>query len=81
MTTNAFILLCSLLFILLLSGWVAFIIRHRQMRRLKKQLEDLEKEMLSNHRELVSLEKELTRRLHVQGQGKEMRNKELEIKN
>jgi len=35
------------------------------MRRLRKQLEDLEKEMLSNHRELVNLETELARRLSV----------------
>lgn len=63
MTTTALILLCSLLALLLLSGWTAFIIRHRQMRRLRKQLEDLEKEMLNNHRELVLLETELARRL------------------
>jgi len=65
MTTNALILLCALIILLLLSGWAAFIIRHRQMLKLRKQLEDLEKEMLSNHRELVNLETELARRLAI----------------
>jgi uncharacterized membrane protein (DUF106 family) len=62
MTTSTLILLCALITLLLLSGWAAFIIRHRQMGKLRKQLEDLEKEMLSNHRELVNLETELARR-------------------
>ena len=81
MTTTALILLCSFLALLLLSGWAAFIIRHRQMRGLRKQLEDLEKEMLNNHRELVNLETELARRLTVSARGEEMRNKELRMKN
>ena len=65
MTTPSLILLCSLIVILLLSGWAAFLIRHRQVHKLKKQLEDLEKEMLNNHRELIELETELARRLAV----------------
>lgn len=63
MSTTALILICSLIILLLASGWTAFVIRHRQMVRLRRQLEDLEKEMLHNHRELVNLESELARRL------------------
>ena len=65
MTTYPLILLCVLIAILLLSGWAAFLIRHRQLLKLKKQVEDLEKEMLNNHRELVKLETELARRVAV----------------
>jgi len=65
------LILSALIILLLLSGWAAFIIRHRQMRKLRKQLEDLEKEMLSNHRELVNLETELARRLSVPARKRE----------
>jgi len=65
MTTYPLILLCALIAILLISGWAAFLIRHRQLLKLKKQVEDLEKEMLNNHRELVKLETELAKRVAV----------------
>ena len=54
-----------------LSGWTAFMIRHRQMRKLRKQVEELEKEMLSNHRELLKLETELARRLTAGVRGRD----------
>jgi hypothetical protein len=62
MTTYSSLLLYTLFVLLFLAGWTAFIIRHRQLRRLKKQVEELEKEMLHNHRELLKLETELARR-------------------
>ncbi len=65
MTTSSIFLLGSAIILLFLSGWMAFIIRHRQLHKLKKQVEELEKEMLNNHRELLKLETELAKRLIV----------------
>lgn len=71
MTTPFPALLSTVFFLFLIAGWMAFIIRHRQSLRLKKQVEELEKEMLNNHRELLKLETELAKRLAMSVRSRE----------
>jgi uncharacterized membrane protein (DUF106 family) len=71
MTTPSTLLFSALIIVLIISGWAAFMVRQRQLTRLKKQVEEMEKEMLNNHRELLKLETELAKRLTVSVRNRE----------
>jgi hypothetical protein len=48
----------SALFIAFTAGWIVFVIRSRQARKLKKRIQELEMEMLDNHCEILRLEEQ-----------------------
>jgi hypothetical protein len=46
-------------FIAFTSGWIVFVIRNKQVSKLKKRIQQLETEMLDNHSEILHLEEQL----------------------
>jgi hypothetical protein len=54
-----------ILLIAFAAGWFGFTFRKTQVSKLKMRIEELEKEMLTSHREMLQLETELAKRLNA----------------